>query len=60
MRHKERYTVSKAQRITAIFTTEKLTYNTVLRYDKRHGRFSKLSVTLMLETTTERYTIEAV
>lgn len=30
LRHKERYTVSKAQRITAIFTTEKSTYSTVL------------------------------
>ena len=30
MRHKERYSVSKAQRITVIFTTEKLTYSTVL------------------------------
>lgn len=30
LRHKERYTVSKAQRITAIFTTEKLTYSTIL------------------------------
>lgn len=29
-RHKERYNVSTAPRITAIFTTEKLTYSTVL------------------------------
>lgn len=51
-RHKERYTVSKAQRVTVIITTEKLTYSTVL-YSTTKGtkRFSKLSVTRMLGMT---------
>lgn len=45
LRHKERYTVSNAQRITAIFTTEKLTQYSPLQYNKRHKGFIKLSVT---------------
>lgn len=45
LRHKERYTVSNAQRITAIFTTEKLTQYSPLQYNKRHKSFIKLSVT---------------
>lgn len=36
---KKRYTVSKAQRITAISTTEKITYNS-LHYNKKHKKFS--------------------
>lgn len=45
LRHKERYTVSNAQRITAIFTTEKLTQYSPLQYNKRHKGFIKLPVT---------------
>ena len=56
MRHKKRYSVSKAQRITDIITTEKLTYRTVL-YSITKGTKGSVSC-LTLGTTTEKNTVE--
>lgn len=51
--------MSKAQRITVIFTTEKSTVQSCTVQQKAEKRFSQLSVTLRLGTTTETNTVEA-